>query len=427
MIRTYLLTALAVCASLSSAMAAAVDHVTVEVTSLAEPIPPLVEKRIAASIQTVGNRVFLGSDSEAIAARYGEYERTVYDIIDRVLIGYTVDSLSFSPAADTKIHVVLRPWGDTIQGVTFHLDYGALPALGQKLAGSDTAGAKEMAENLLIGLPVDALDWANGAVQAVLENELEQRLPEFYPHIVIKGGRQTDVTVYMLPKLPVVRNVKVDIEAENLPKVIFLSTRSHLEDTYAGLDGLPVAFLARHQREVGAAVQESVQQQWVVKHYGLHVTPSLTIGEDTHIHLLSQTDFYDLHGGAYIDVGRDRKERKGDSDTVLMAHAGRKIGSQNEVYSEVKFLPSSLDWNVIPGYFYRFRDGTKAGYQFETLDDSHHLWLRYPVSNRWQLRYDRDLTHSDYEAGLHYRVDDYVGLEYIVSRHDYWLRVIGYL
>ena len=34
---------------------------------------------------------------------------------------------------------------------------------------------------------------------------------------------------------------------------------------------------------------------------------------------------------------------------------------------------------------------------------------------------------TDYEVGLHYRVDDYVGLEYIVSDHDAWLRIIGYL
>lgn len=427
MIRTYLLTALAVCASLSSAMAAAVDHVTVEVASPEAPIPELVEKRIAASIQTVGNRVFLQKDSEEITSRAPAYERAVNDIINRVLIGYTVDSLQLVPGADTRIKVKLRPWGDTIQQVHFQLDYGALPALGKQLAAADLEGTDKLAENLLVGLPVDALDWANGAVRSVLENELEARLPEFYPQVVIKGGPKTEVTVYMLPKLPVVRNVQVDIEAENLPKVIFLSSRSNLEKYYAGLEGLPVSFAQRHAREIEASLVPQLQQQWVIRHYGLKVTPSLKVGENTRIHLLSQTDFYDLHGGAYIDIGRDKDKREGDSDTVLMAHLGRKIGPKSEVYSEFKFMPASLDWNVIPGYFYRFTGGSRLGYQFESLDDSHHLWLRYPLTRRWQLRLDRDLTHNEWETGLRYRVDDYVGLEYIVSRHDYWLRVIGYL
>ena len=423
-IRTCLLTVCAVCASLSSAIAASVEQVTVHVASVEEAIPPLVEKRIAASIQTVGNHVFLNHDSGDIVSRYEEYERTVNDIINRVLIGYTVESISIRPGSRTELDVRIRPWGDTIRNVRFAVDYGALPKMGQELVDKDLEHAGDMAESLLIGLPVDALDWANGAVKSVLENELEERVPEFYPHIVIHGGPETDVTVYMLPKLPVVRNVRVAIKGDDVPKVIFLSARNQLERTYAGLAGLPVAFVRRHERDIAEALQGDVQRQWVVKNYGLHVTQSLSLGEDTAIDLTSQTAFYDIRGGAYIDAGRDHSS---DDDTALMAQVGRKIGSHHEVYGAVKFMPSSLDWNFMPGYFYRFRSGTQAGYQFESLDDSQHLWLRQPLGGRWTLRYDRDLTHDDSEVGLHYRVDDYVGLEYIVSDHDAWLRIIGYL
>lgn len=423
-IRTCLLTVCAVCASLSSAIAASVEQVTVHVASVEEAIPPLVEKRIAASIQTVGNHVFLNHDSGDIVSRHEEYERTVNDIINRVLIGYTVESISIRPGSRTELDVRIRPWGDTIRNVRFAVDYGALPKMGQELVDKDLEHAGDMAESLLIGLPVDALDWANGAVKSVLENELEERVPEFYPHIVIHGGPETDVTVYMLPKLPVVRNVRVAIKGDDVPKVIFLSARNQLERTYAGLAGLPVDFVRRHERDIAEALQGDVQRQWVVKNYGLHVTPSLSLGEDTAIDLTSQTAFYDIRGGAYIDAGRDHSS---DDDTALMAQVGRKIGSHHEVYGAVKFMPSSLDWNFMPGYFYRFRSGTQAGYQFESLDDSQHLWLRQPLGGRWTLRYDCDLTHDDSEVGLHYRVDDYVGLEYIVSDHDAWLRIIGYL
>ena len=423
-IRTCLLTVCAVCASLSSAIAASVEQVTVHVASVEEAIPPLVEKRIAASIQTVGNHVFFNHDSDEIASRQEAYGRTVNDISNRVLIGYTVESIAIRPGSRTDLDIRIRPWGDTIRNVRFAVDYGALPKMGQELVDKDLEHAGDMAESLLIGLPVDALDWANGAVKSVLENELEDRVPEFYPHIVIHGGPETDVTVYMLPKLPVVRNVRVAIKGDDVPKVIFLSARNQLERTYAGLAGLPVAFVRRHERDIAEALQGDVQRQWVVKNYGLHVTPSLSLGEDTAIDLTSQTAFYDIRGGAYIDAGRDHSS---DDDTVLMAQVGRKIGSHHEVYGAVKFMPSSLDWNFMPGYFYRFRSGTQAGYQFESLDDSQHLWLRQPLGGRWTLRYDRDLTHDDSEVGLHYRVDDYVGLEYIVSDHDAWLRIIGYL
>ena len=71
-IRTVLLTVFAVCASLSSVTAASVEQVAVHVSSVEEAVPPLVQKRIAASIQTVGNHVFLNQDSDDIAGRSAE-------------------------------------------------------------------------------------------------------------------------------------------------------------------------------------------------------------------------------------------------------------------------------------------------------------------------------------------------------------------
>ena len=142
------------------------------------------------------------------------------------------------------------------------------------------------------------------------------------------------------------------------------------------------------------------------------------------IQLRSHTDFYDIQAGAYVDVGRD--DNSGD-DTVLKAHLGRKIGGHHEVYTQVEFMPSSVDWNIIPGYFYRWGKYTRLGYQYETDDDSSHVWVRQYLGKKWMLRFDRDLTNHEDEIGLTYRVHEYIGLEYIVSDHDNWLRVIGYL
>lgn len=424
-IRLFVLTAVSICVSLSSVAAATVDHVRVMLTSAQGTMPPLVQKRIAASLETVGNHVFIGHDAGEIAGNMAGYTMTVSDIMNRVLIGYTVEEFSIHPGVETTMEVTVRPWGNTIQSVQVFFDYGGLPPLGTDLAARDAAGAEAQIENLLIGLPVDALDWANGAVKAVMEEKLEALLPEFYPHIVIHGGEKTNVQVYFLPKLPVVRNVYVDVEAENLPKIIFLSTRKTMEEKYSGLEGLPVAFLRRHADEVTHAAAQDLGQQWVIRQYKLNVTPQLDVGDDTTIHLLSKTDFYDIQAGAYLDIGRDNAEY-GD-DTVLTALLGRKIGAHHEVYGKLEFMPSSMDWNIMPGYFYRWGKGTQAGYQFESLDDSQHIWLRQPVGRRWSLRIDRDLTNHDGEVGVTYRIHDYVGVEYIVSDHDQWLRLIGYL
>lgn len=414
------------CIGLGSADAAAVEHVHVELASVQGAMPQLVQKRIAASLETVGNHVFIGHDDSEIAGSLTGYEVAVNDIMNRVLVGYTVEELHIQPGAETIMTVRIRPWGDTIQSVHVDFDYGGLPPLGAGLAARDVEGVEKQIENLLFGLPADALDWADGAVKAVIEEELERRLPEFYPHILIQGGTRTTVQVYFAPKLPVVRNVYVNVESEHVPKVIFLSTRKHMEERYSGLDGLPVAFLQRHAEGVTQDIASELSRQWVIRQYKLNVTPNLEAAENTVIHLLSQTDFYDIQAAVYMDIGRNKDNTQHD-ETVLTALLGRKIGSRHEIYGRLEFMPSSVDWNLMPGYFYRTSHGMQAGYQFESIDDSHHLWLRQPLGRHWKLRLDRDLTHHDNEVGLIYRIHDYVGVEYVVSDHDHWLRIIGYL
>ncbi len=427
MIRTIVCTALFVCAGLSSIWAAPITHVQVHVSSVQEAVPPLVQKRIAASIQTIGNHVLLNQDSDAVQENKESYKRVMYDIVNRVLIGYTVDDIQIAGSREAVVDVHIRPWGQTIQSVRVDVDYGALPALGQTLANADAANISAYAENLLAGLPLDALEWANGAVKQVLEQELEARLPEFYPHIVIEPGKTAVVYVYFLPKLPVVRNVYVAVHADNVPKVIFLSTRKNLEQCYAGLEGLPVAFVRRHEADIQQQLAQSLAGQWVVKEYKLHVTPQVEIGENTKITLYSQTDFYDIQAGMYLDAGRKTGSRSHEDDTVLRALVGRKIGARHEIYGGVEWMPGSMSWNIMPGYFYRFGRNTRIGLHHETKDDSNHWWIRQPLGAAWQLRIDRDMTHHENEVGLMYRLHDYIGLEYIISDHDHWLRIVGYL
>lgn len=413
----------------SGAAAASIHDVDVHLTSSGAPVPPLAAKRISASIETVGRRVLLDRDDGEVGRNADTYNRMMNDIMDRVLIGYTVENMTLRPGERTEVDVVVRPWGNTIETVSLNLDFGALSPLAENMAKEDVQGAQNLVENVLVGLPEDALDWAGGAVKDVLESELERQIPEFYPHVIITPGKTAKVDVYFLPKLPVVRNVNVKVETENIPRVVFYDTRKHMETRYAGLQGLPVAFIRRHEKDIQEDVSRTVSDQWVVEKYKLRVEPQLTVGENLDIRLKSLTDFYDIQASAYIDMRRNGDKRRGkkNEDTVAKVHIGRKFGSGHELFGEVEFKPSTLKWNLIPGYFYRFSDKTSLGYQFETEDKSHHLWLKQKLAGRWSLRFDWDISNHDEELGINYRLHDYVGLEYIVSEHDQWLRVIGYL
>ena len=84
--------------------------------------------------------MFLGADDQAVLNRQDEYTRMVYDITDRVLIGYTVEHIELVPGPETTLSVQIRPWGSTIRRVHVRCDYGSLPTLGQEMAGRDLTG-----------------------------------------------------------------------------------------------------------------------------------------------------------------------------------------------------------------------------------------------------------------------------------------------
>lgn len=97
-------------------------------------MPTLAAKRISASIQTVGRRVLLEHDDGEVAQNVEAYKKIMNDIVDRVLIGYTVETIVIEPGSDTIVDVTVRPWGDTIENVDMTVDFGSLPVMAQELA-----------------------------------------------------------------------------------------------------------------------------------------------------------------------------------------------------------------------------------------------------------------------------------------------------
>lgn len=118
----------------STASAVTIDRVDVRLNSAGSPVPTLAAKRISASIQTVGRRVLLEHDDGEVAQNVEAYKKIMNDIVDRVLIGYTVETIVIEPGSDTIVDVTVRPWGDTIENVDMTVDFGSLPVMAQELA-----------------------------------------------------------------------------------------------------------------------------------------------------------------------------------------------------------------------------------------------------------------------------------------------------
>ena len=105
--------------------ASVVEAVRVEMLTNA-PTSPRVTRRMADSVQTIGEHLLLGRTTREVADQREQYERLVRDVFDRVLAGYTVERVTLEAAPVSVLRIGIAPWGDTVRQVDIQVDYSGL-------------------------------------------------------------------------------------------------------------------------------------------------------------------------------------------------------------------------------------------------------------------------------------------------------------
>lgn len=419
-----ILTALALLLPLASfayAAADTIEAVTVVIASPEGKPPARVVKRMEASVATVGNHVFTGRSIEEISAGKSDYERIVSDVIGRVLVGYSVEEVHIIPGAVTQIAVTIIPWGDVVRDVHLEMDVGSLSPEVAKLITKDMGDLEESLAGVLVGLPIDSLDWAGGVSKTVIRELLTAQLPEFRSSFDIVSGPQTIVRLTLAPQGPVVQDTRVSLRSRTIPNVLLLKAKPAVEEAAKMMNGLPVAFVERHSAYFNTRLAAAVKDHPVAKEYGLTLTPQVIPGRQTQIELTAETTKYRLTLEGYVDMGREQ------DNTALKLHAGKFINSADEVFTEVEFIPSSVTWNFYPGWSHKMGTTTYAGMKYDISDKVNILWVNQNIGSDWSLRLERTPATNSDEIGVRYKIHDFLSAEYIIGDHEKWLRLIGHL
>lgn len=408
-------------ASFAYAAADTIEAVTVLIASPEGKPPSRVVKRMEASVATVGNHVFTGRSIEEISAGKSDYERIVSDVIGRVLVGYSVEEVHISPGAVTQIAVTIIPWGDVVRDVHLEMDVGSLSPEVANLITKDMGDLEESLAGVLVGLPIDSLDWAGGVSKTVIRELLTAQLPEFRSSFDIVSGSRTIVRLTLAPQGPVVQDTRVSLRSRTIPNVLLLKAKPAVEEAAKMMNGLPVAFVERHSAYFNTRLAEAVKDHPVAKEYGLTLTPQVIPGRQTQIELTAETTKYRLTLEGYVDMGREQ------DNTALKLHAGKFINSADELFTEVEFIPSSVTWNFYPGWSHKMGTTTYAGMKYDISDKVNILWINQNIGSDWSLRLERTPATNSDEIGVRYKIHDFLSAEYIIGDHEKWLRLIGHL
>lgn len=406
-----------------SAEAAPIEKVDVSLSAVGGDLPPAVEKRVISSISSIGNRVLVGKEESLFSLNSSAYNKVLADIINRVVIGYVVSDLTVSYGRNTALHVTLQPVGQIIRHVDTEIDYGGLTPEAARYVAADTADVPALMDNLLIGLPVDSVGWAESVSQSAGRDLLSQILPEFQANFEVESGENTKVKIYLIPQGKIVRSSRLTFEKTTIPRLLMLRAAEETETALSALRGLPVDFVTRHSGQISSDMNDILKKDSFIQKYGIATDTTLVSGETAELRVNALTDHWVIRTEVWLDAGRD-----GDKNTAVEGMLGHYIGRHSTVFGEARFYPGPMDWNVYGGFSHQFGSFMDLGYKYDFVDNANHIFGNVPIGNKFSLRYNRDFKKRENEFGFSYKIHNYITLEYVYNDEDgKWLRLIANL
>lgn len=383
-------------------------------------IPDRIGKRMQASVYTIGDNVLVGHPVEEIVAKKESYENLIQEVFDRILVGYSVKSVAITPKTAANIVVVVSPWSDVIREVKVDVAVNEVSPEVKSLILTDIAEIESVVHNVLIGLPVDAVEWARSVVKIALTEYLSVRLPEYDFSFDITADHVTSLHLILYPKGTIVHDVNLSLRSETIPNLLLLNFRPYIQRQSDQLIGLPVSFVKRHQDYFVNALTKVLNADKNLQKFGVVTNIKMQTANNTDIIIRAETDRYRIAFEGYLDVGRE------EDNTSLKLHAGKMISRQNEIFAEVDFLPHKVKWILLPGLAHDITPQTQLGFKYDMDQKASILWAKQKVANKWILRFEHTPKTQLNEFAIRYNLHDFVGVEYVINDDDHWLRMIGY-
>ncbi len=396
--------------------------VRAEVAADGEALPPTVRVRMEKSVAAISSQIIEGKAIASYAGRRAADEETIREVFDKVLVGYSVTAVAIEPGEEAHVRVTLAPWAERVEAVEVEVSVdGVSPVIG-KMAKEDLRGVETVFRQSLEGLPSAAVDWTNGVLKESLNAYMAEHLPEFRADFDVDTARRTHVALTVYPKMPVVRTIDLTMRSDTIANFALLEKRSVLQAKADEMLGVPVAFVARHEKEFARGMEEILDASGEFRTLGLKTHATIAAGEQTSVMSRSDTSRYRLRLEGWGDVGR----RSADgNDITFRAHAGAMLSAADEIFVQADVLPQDFDWGWEAAYERRVFPGVFASIRYDMREHAWTTGVRAAPLPRVEVRWEYRRADHTGEAGLSYRLHDFLRAELVRDSSGGWLRLIG--
>ncbi|EGO62948.1 hypothetical protein [Acetonema longum] len=410
-------------AAVALAAVQTVQTITIEINS-EHPLPARVSDRIAASALTVGTQLLAGRPVTEVMRNAADFEQVYIEILDRVLLGYSVQKVVIIPGTATHVKVLVQSWGDVVRDVTVEVDPVGVSAEAAELLRSRLATIEPDLIRVIDGLPVDSLGWSGSVIHNTIQDLVQEKLPEFRSVAQILPGKQTRIRVILIPRGTLVEEVRLALRSRTMPNILLWEIRPEIEDVVQSMHGLPVAFVAREKAWFRQQIQEKAGAHSHTRAYVLNHNASIMPGTITNVILESESRKYRITAEGRLSFGQLENNAAGS------LHAGKYISEYDEVFGEITLTTGNMTWDFITGWGRKFGPRTSAGIKYDLKVHQPIYWLEQDMGPHWTLKLDRgpDEDRRDHnEWTLRYKLHDLLSVEYVTNRQDNFLRLIGHL
>lgn len=228
------------------------------------------------------------------------------------------------------------------------------------------------------------------------------------------------------PKLPVIRTVDLSMRSDTIPNFTLLGHRELAQDKVDDLVGVPVSFVRRHQAELEDDIRQELDG--LSDFRALHMKTEVDIQAAEQLRLMSRSNSsrYRLRLTGWQDIGRRGTiHHDADDNLLFRVHAGRMMSGQDEFFLLFDVMPQQMNWDWQLGLDRRLNSRFHSQLRYDARQKRLIFGGWQQLAPRWQLRYEYRTADHLGEAGLRYKMHDFLSLEYVVDREQNWLRIIG--
>ncbi len=406
---------------LQQAVSAPVEEVAVQVIDTQGGTSKVLLAKMSSSMQVVAEQLFLDKDEASLIAAKQDYARLLTEVGDRVFTGYELTDVALAIGKSTQITLYARPWNKVINQPEIDIEFSGVEPQTAQLLQKRIPQLKEQLTQAISGASVDASDWAGGVLRKMVREEVQRQLPEFKAAVdVVQENGKTVVQVVIYPVGQLVRNLKYELRSEAIPNILLMQLKYKYADECDKLRGLPVAYVARHRRELEEQLMQKLLAEPEVKNFQLQPEVKLTPGVDLDVNIMINSDDYKLWFEGYGDIGREKDNLSGK------AHIGKFISPRDEVFGEAEVILDDVHWLFGTGYSHHWGKSDWSYIRRIPVGDNDYR-LEYNLSPKWRLRAEHFSGKDRNEFGVRYRIHEFLSAEYVYGGDEFYLRIIGNL